>query len=477
VGTDQRTASEAPLVLAGLSCILLVSIATLCVIGHDVASYAGSALAHGVVYLAAVWWVINRGAPPRAVVIILVLALVMRGIAMTAPHNVLTSDALRYVWDGRIQWAGFNPYLYAPADERLAHLRDLVYFPFINQKETAVTIYPPFAEMIFMAAVAIRDGIEGLQLVMLAFEGLITWALLGCLRHRGLPPGWVLIYAWHPLPIWEFASQAHIDAATTALVMLAILARLEGRYWLTGVAIGLAAATKYYPLLLLAVLLPRPLWLDRVLAAVPIARRLLPIEPASVDHASPAAAHEDARHVWTAMLGACIATLVLVYLPYSWTAGTRVVGFLSRHLDNEGYWAGYGFHIIWVLRDLAIADPPGRLYIAAAAVALGSVLGWCFLVQRPSEIKATHLVLIACAFVWLTSPHYAWYFAWIVPLAALVPSRAALLFTVVPFVLYLPYISPRLGGSMAYGIVFGLPLLVFLVERVIAAAAPRTERC
>jgi len=37
---------------------------------------------------------------------------------------VLSDDVFRYVWDGRVQHAGINPYLYAPDDPNLAPLRD-----------------------------------------------------------------------------------------------------------------------------------------------------------------------------------------------------------------------------------------------------------------------------------------------------------------------------------------------------------------
>ena len=44
----------------------------------------------------------------------------------------LSSDIYRYVWDGRVQAAGFNPYRYFPAHETLAFLRDGAIFPHIT---------------------------------------------------------------------------------------------------------------------------------------------------------------------------------------------------------------------------------------------------------------------------------------------------------------------------------------------------------
>src|SRR5512146_19254 len=55
----------------------------------------------------------------------------------------LSNDVYRYVWDGRVQAAGVNPYRYVPAAAALEALRDDRIYPEINRRERAVTIYPP----------------------------------------------------------------------------------------------------------------------------------------------------------------------------------------------------------------------------------------------------------------------------------------------------------------------------------------------
>ena len=57
----------------------------------------------------------------------------------------LSDDHYRYVWDGRVQLAGINPFLYAPDDEALRHLRDDGYEG-INHKEIP-TVYPPLTQL------------------------------------------------------------------------------------------------------------------------------------------------------------------------------------------------------------------------------------------------------------------------------------------------------------------------------------------
>ena len=67
---------------------------------------------------------------------------------MVAPP-FLSTDIYRYVWDGKVQGAGINPFRYIPADRHLAFLRDTGIYPHINRRDSAHTIYPPGAQIIF----------------------------------------------------------------------------------------------------------------------------------------------------------------------------------------------------------------------------------------------------------------------------------------------------------------------------------------
>ena len=62
-----------------------------------------------------------------------------------------------------------------------------------------------------MAAIA-TPGVFGMKLMIAAFDALAMVALILLLRVAGRDPAELLIYAWLPLPVWEFAGNAHIDA-------------------------------------------------------------------------------------------------------------------------------------------------------------------------------------------------------------------------------------------------------------------------
>ena len=68
----------------------------------------------------------------------------------TAP--TLSDDMFRYVWDGRVQANGLSPYRYPPSAPEAAalHTGDQTIWPHINRQD-AVTVYPPGAQMAFAA--------------------------------------------------------------------------------------------------------------------------------------------------------------------------------------------------------------------------------------------------------------------------------------------------------------------------------------
>ncbi|RYH06479.1 MAG: hypothetical protein EON57_06560, partial [Alphaproteobacteria bacterium] len=139
-----------------------------------------------------------RAETRSAMLIILVIGLALRVALLLTPPEFST-DAYRYVWDGRVQGAGINPYRYIPAAPELAWLRDAAIYPFINRADYAVTIYPPAAEMLFFLVGRVADGLLTLKLAFLAFEALTVAVVLDLLRRTGQSPTRIVAYAWHPL--------------------------------------------------------------------------------------------------------------------------------------------------------------------------------------------------------------------------------------------------------------------------------------
>ena len=187
----------------------------------------------------------DYAATTRAVVFILVVAAIMRG--MIIPIDPVSTDINRYIWDGRVQNAGINPYLYVPADPALKDLRDDDIYPEINRKTYAPTIYPPLAQIVFYLVTRFDEDITVMKAAMVAFDGIAIWAIMQLMRMRGVPPTRILLYAWHPVPIWAFAGDGHVDAIAIACLCLGLLAAESRRPILAGIALGGATLTKFFP--------------------------------------------------------------------------------------------------------------------------------------------------------------------------------------------------------------------------------------
>jgi hypothetical protein len=202
---------------------------------YDTDGFTILALVQGAFYLAAVALIWRDGLSRRALIAVLAVAALMRLALLLAPPY-LSDDINRYVWDGRVEAAGINPYRYIPADPQLAALRDERIFPHVNRSDYAPTIYPPVAEYIFVLGTRLSESLTAMKATLLVFELAGVLLLLRLLDDCGLPRGRILIYAWHPLTLWEFAGSGHVDAAVVTFVVLALWARRRQAAWLTGSA-------------------------------------------------------------------------------------------------------------------------------------------------------------------------------------------------------------------------------------------------
>src|SRR5256885_3177543 len=116
--------------------------------------FVASAFLSGVAYLAAVSNFKIDISFRKQAIFFWGVAIFLRLIALPlAPSD----DLFRYQWEGKIQRAGFNPYLIAPADSQLDQLRhDFPQAAKINHPELRATD-PPGAELVFRTLSAITD--------------------------------------------------------------------------------------------------------------------------------------------------------------------------------------------------------------------------------------------------------------------------------------------------------------------------------
>lgn len=295
----------------------------------------------------------------------------------------LSDDFFRYVWEGFIQGRGYSPYRYPPQAAELVSLRDDYFWSRINRKEQT-TAYPPLAQLTFQALATIKPfNATVFKLGFVALD-LATVALLATLLQlRGRPPTAAIIYAWHPLPIVEFAGSGHFDALAILLIVAALV--FEQRRWhaAAGVALGLATLTKLYPGLLLPAFTRRERWQTPV---------------------------------------ACVATVVVGFAPALLTGDTNFRQF-PTYLSEEGYQSGERFFPRLLLDTILHIHIPATAYIVVAGTTLAALALWLIfgpVAPGPLDLPPRAL-LLAGASLLLVTPGYPWYFIWLLPLLAFIP--------------------------------------------------------
>ena len=409
-------------------------------------------------FIAAAW--LLRKVPRRvSVAAILLGGIAVQLVAVSAPSQNST-DLYRYVWDGRVQAAGIDPYAYVPAASQLTGLRDqgqdflwradAQYCVTPSQVSsqpaadlaagcTAInrpiypTIYPPVAEAYFLGVHYLPSGNDSttpIQATTAFVAVLTTVLLLFGLGRLGRDIRMAALWSWCPTVALEAGNSAHVDvvavAITAAAVLLLATARTTRRTVLGGILLGLAIATKLTPALTVPALL---------------------------------------RRRWLTVSIAAGSAFVAVYIPHVLAVGGKVIGFLPGYLQQEGYTGGTRFGIIGLFFT-------GPLAVAVAALILGAVAFAVLQFGDPGRPWEGALYMTAAALA-VATPSYQWYSLLLVMLVALDGRPEWLAFAAGGYYAAEPsigrYTVPyRLHLAVAYGV----PVLVvaagWLVRRALA---------
>ncbi len=187
----------------------------------------------------------------------LLLAVVWRIPLVLAPP-LLSTDVYRYIWDGRVQRLGHNPYVSAPADPALQSLHTSLTLK--TEHAELPTIYPPAAELFFRGVASVHESVRAFKIAQLLCDLAIMLLLLRWLQVVGRSPWWTLAYAWHPMVALEGAGSGHVDFLGVALLMGGWLAVTTRRHTVGAVVLALAVAVKFVPVVLAPLLLGRFGW-------------------------------------------------------------------------------------------------------------------------------------------------------------------------------------------------------------------------
>ncbi|HET6266646.1 MAG TPA: hypothetical protein VFG11_02940 [Acidobacteriota bacterium] len=202
---------------------------------------------------------------PRISAWIFAIAVVIR-LAVFFQEPSISEDFYRYVWDGRVQIAGFGPYDHAPQEPEVQSLRDGNYER-MHQKEYK-SPYPAAAELLYRLLAYTYPNLLLYKFGILAFDLLLIEVLRRLLAKASLHPANLLLYAWHPLPVIEFAGSAHMDIMGIALLAVSILMLESSHKALSGAFFSAAILTKLLPIFAFPWLVRKGGWKFVVAAAV-----------------------------------------------------------------------------------------------------------------------------------------------------------------------------------------------------------------
>jgi hypothetical protein len=222
--------------------------------------FVETAVLSGIAFFAAASFFGQLQAGRRVTIVFWSVVLLLRFVALPLEPG---DDLWRYQWEGKVQNAGFNPYVLAPNDEQLAPLRaQFSSWSQINHREYSA-IYPPGMELIFAGLSRLSAGAIVYKLLFAAADLAAIAVLLRLIggRTRHADAAW---YAWNPLVAYSFAGAAHFDSLMILPMLGGILCFVRSRSaadsagqwrWAVfgAVALGAAISIKLVPVLLLPV--------------------------------------------------------------------------------------------------------------------------------------------------------------------------------------------------------------------------------
>ncbi|MEX1329858.1 MAG: glycosyltransferase 87 family protein [Desulfobacterales bacterium] len=335
-------------------------------------------------------------------IIIFFFAIIFRLCLVPSDPSVLSRDMYRYIWDGRVQQDGINPYRYPPQADELEHLRENQIYPKINRKDYP-TLYPAGAQIFFRLFYAlVGSSVTAYKGIMVFFDIVTLLVLTALLRAYDFNASRIIVYAWNPLVIFEIAYSGHLEGLTVFLMVTALYLYTIHQKTPATMMLALSAAVKLYPALLLAAFLNR-------------GTRIKGITTFS-------------------------ATIIFLYLPF-WGAGGKISGFLPVYLKNPYESFNLG------LKNLLMCLIPSLDYYLLSLVFIIALAGAGLLIllkeKKDLDVMRYAFILVGLLMILMPASLHPWYVVLIVPFLAIYPNPAWLIFTCTVALSYLKYTSPQ----------------------------------
>jgi alpha-1,6-mannosyltransferase len=245
-------------------------------------AYASLFISSSILYLFICRDVLRTEAPVRGLIPLILLLLCLR-LGFLAMEPLGSDDVYRYMWDGRVQSAGINPYRFAPDDSVLSYLHTKKLPALVNHADLK-TLYFPLSEWIFYLGYNLSgESVWGFQLFILIAETLTLIGLMLLMRELSYSPWRALLYAANPLIILQFSLDAHVDALGFPFLIFGLLFYFRKRLVLSLLLIGMSLLVKPTALIILPILFldQRGLTNRAKVATIPLVVMFIPFIPYS----------------------------------------------------------------------------------------------------------------------------------------------------------------------------------------------------
>ena len=173
----------------------------------------------------------------------------------------LSQDFYRFIWDGRMLFEGFNPYVYLPENfinqqEFPIHQASELYAGMGSLNGSHFTNYPPLNQLsFFMAAIFAGNSVLGSVIVfriqiILADIGIMYFGKR-ILEKLNLPIHHIFLYALNPFIIIELTGNLHFEPLMLFFLIWSIYLLFNNKWIWAAVTLACSISVKLIPLLFL----------------------------------------------------------------------------------------------------------------------------------------------------------------------------------------------------------------------------------
>lgn len=246
-----------PVTLAVTVALLLVSLVLIPWLPFaPIVSYSIVFVTASILYLGIAVLLRKTSVSPRFIVVAASFSILVQ-LSVFSVSPIGSDDVYRYMWDGKVQASGINPYKFAPRDPALDTLHSALLPSSVNHPDMK-SVYFPLSQWMFYLGYALSgENLWGFKLLLLLSQIAAMGALTLFARRLQIPLKYLLLYALCPLVILQFGLDAHIDAVGFPLLVVGLLLYVQSRKTTATILLALSMSIKPVALLLLPILLFR----------------------------------------------------------------------------------------------------------------------------------------------------------------------------------------------------------------------------